>query len=71
MEAKKLFEKRFTATKDFGIKLGAVEFNPLSREDNLKLTYDFTEEEVREAVWQCNGLKSPRLDDFNFNFIKN
>ena len=30
----------------------------------------FTEEEVKEAVWQCEGTKSPGPDGFNFNFIK-
>jgi len=29
-----------------------------------------SEEEVREAVWQCEGSKSPGPDVFNFNFIK-
>lgn len=31
----------------------------------------FTEEEIREAIWQCGGLKSPGPDKFNFIFIKN
>jgi len=30
----------------------------------------FSEEEVKEAVWQCEGSKSPSPDGFNFNFIK-
>ena len=30
----------------------------------------FSEEEVKEAVWQCGGSKSPGPDDFNFNFIQ-
>jgi len=30
----------------------------------------FTEEEIKEAVWQCEGTKNPGPDGFNFNFIK-
>ncbi|XP_068504156.1 uncharacterized protein [Phaseolus vulgaris] len=30
----------------------------------------FTEEEIKEAVWQCEGTKSPGPNGFNFNFIK-
>jgi len=70
-EAKKLFENRFKATRDFGVRLEAVEFNSLSHEDNLSLVAEFSEEEVREVVWHCEGSKSPGPDDFNFNFIKN
>ena len=31
----------------------------------------FTEEEVKEAVWKCEGTKSPGPDGFNFTFIRN
>jgi len=31
----------------------------------------FTEEEVKGAVWQCEGSKSPGPDGFNFTFIRN
>ncbi|XP_068486340.1 uncharacterized protein [Phaseolus vulgaris] len=30
----------------------------------------FSEEEVKNAVWDCGGSKSPGPDGFNFNFIK-
>jgi len=40
-EAKKLFENRFTATKDFGVRLDMVDFKSLSREDNISLTAAF------------------------------
>ena len=69
-EAKLLFENRFKATKDYGVTLGSVEFKSLSLEVSRKMISDFTEEEVRDAVWQCGGSKSPRPDGFNFNFIK-
>jgi len=70
-EAKKLFENRFKASREFGVRLDAVEFKSLSQEDNLSLVAEFTEKEIRDAVWQCEGSKSPRPDGFNFNFIKN
>jgi len=69
-EAKLLFENRFKATKDYGVTLGSVEFKSLSMEVSRKMITDFTEEEVRDAVWQCGGSKSPGPDIFNFNFIK-
>ena len=36
-EAKKLFETRFKATKDFGVRLDAVEFKTITSEENLRL----------------------------------
>jgi len=69
-KAKKLFENRFKATKDFGVRLDVVEFNTLAKEDSLRMIEVFSEEEVKEAVWQCEGSKSPGPDGFNFNFIK-
>jgi len=69
-EAKKLFEKRFKAMRDCGVRLDGVEFKSLSEEENLSLTAGFSEEEIRNAVWQCEGTKSPGPDGFNFNFLK-
>jgi len=69
-EARNLFEERFTATHDFGVSLGSVEFKTITKETNLSLILVFTEVEVKDAVWQCEGSKSPGPDGFNFNFIK-
>ena len=52
------------------MRLDAVEFKRLNQEENLSLLATFTEEEIKEAVWQCEGSKSPGPDGFNFNFIK-
>jgi len=71
LEAKKLFDSRFKATKDLGVRLDAVEFKSLSLDDNLSLLDGFTKKEIRDAVWQSEGLKSPGPDGFNFNFLKN
>jgi len=70
-EAKRLFEHRFSAIKDFGVRLGAVEFKFIMREDNEILLAEIIEEEIKEVVWQCDGSKSPGPDGFNLNFIKN
>ena len=69
-EAKSLFEKRFTATQDYGVNLGSMEFKSLSSEASRNMIASFFEEEVKDAVWQCGGSKSPGPDGFNFNFIK-
>ena len=69
-EAKSLFEKRFMATQDFGVHLGSVEFRSLPLEVSRNMVVSFTEEEVKNAVWECGGSKSPGSDGFNFNFIK-
>jgi len=36
-KAKYLFEHRFSVTKDYGIRFGAVEFNSIFKEDNISL----------------------------------
>jgi len=69
-EAKSLFEKRFTATQDYDVNLGSVDFKSLSPKVSMNMITSFFEEEVKDAMWQCGGSKSPGLDGFNFNFIK-
>lgn len=69
-EAKKLFKDRFKATKDFKVKLDVVDFKTLSPEDNLSLISGFFEEENRDAVWQCEGSKSPGPDGTKLGFYK-
>jgi len=70
LEAKKLFEARFKATKDLGVRLDEVEFKTLTLTDNEGLVAGFTEKEIKDAMWQCEGSKSPGLNGFNFNFIQ-
>ncbi|KAJ9549100.1 hypothetical protein OSB04_021643, partial [Centaurea solstitialis] len=45
-------------------------FRRLSPEDANWLERPFSLEEVKNAVWACNGTKSPGPDGLNFNFIK-
>ncbi|GKV31769.1 hypothetical protein SLEP1_g40435 [Rubroshorea leprosula] len=46
------------------------EFKKISAEDNLLLLAPFNEEEVKQAVWSCEGSKASGSDGFNFNFIR-
>lgn len=50
--------------------LNGVTFKQLSQADNTFLTTSFEMEEIREAVWDCDGDKSPGPNRFNFKFIK-
>jgi len=70
IEAKKMFEVRFSATKDLGVRLDEVDFKSLNPTYNERLVAVFMEEEIRDAVWQCEGSKSPGPDGFNFSFIR-
>jgi len=47
-----------------------VDFKSLPEAISLSMVEVFSEKEVKEAVWMCEGTKSPGPDDFNFNFIK-
>ncbi|MCI81305.1 transposon TX1 putative protein, partial [Trifolium medium] len=42
----------------------------MSEEDNLLLVLDFKEEEIKEAVWDCEDSKSPGPDGVTFDFLK-
>lgn len=53
-----------------GVRLDNVQFKSLSLDDSLSIISRATEDEVKEAVWMCEGSKSPGLDGYNFNFIK-
>jgi len=36
----------------------------------MSFTTAFSEEEIRDVVWFCDGSKSPGTNGFNMNFIK-
>ncbi|GKV35976.1 hypothetical protein SLEP1_g44163 [Rubroshorea leprosula] len=42
----------------------------ISESNNELFTKAFTEEEIRNAVWDCDSTKSPRSNGFNFRLIK-
>ena len=45
-------------------------FKRVSVQDASFLESPFTHEEIKEAVWACDGSKAPGPDDMNFTFIK-
>ncbi|GKU94711.1 hypothetical protein SLEP1_g8164 [Rubroshorea leprosula] len=51
--------------------LEGLSFKSISEEDRSMLIEPFTEEEVKEAVWNCDSTKAPGPDGFTFGFIKN
>jgi len=56
--------------KDLGVRLDEVELKTLTTTDNEGLIAVFSEKEIRDAVWQCDGSKSPGPDGFSLNFIR-
>lgn len=67
---KDFFERRFERDLEAASKLDGVPFNQLSHAESELLTMEFYMEEIIEAVWACDGDKSPGLDGFNFKFNK-
>jgi len=44
--------------------------NEISESDNSFLTDSFDEEEIKDAIWNCDSHKSPGPDGVTFSFIK-
>jgi len=45
-----------------------VSFKTISGADNASLVGIISEEEIKEAIWNCDSSKSPGPDEFNFGF---
>ncbi|MCH81419.1 LINE-1 reverse transcriptase like, partial [Trifolium medium] len=69
-EVKQHFEANFKEEWSNRPFLAGMDFKKLNADDNAILLEPFEEEEVREAIWNCDGNKSPGPDGFNFNFLK-
>lgn len=50
--------------------LDGVNFDQLTREDNSMLEELFSEEEIKDVEWSCDGDKSLGPDGFNLDFFK-
>jgi len=50
--------------------MDGLHFRRLSVVESSGLTRPFTLDEVKQAVWDCDSFKSPRLDGINFGFIE-
>lgn len=46
-------------------------FSYVSDEDNRNLEEPFSETEIKDAVWSCDGRKSVGPDGYTFDFLKN
>ncbi|GKV28130.1 hypothetical protein SLEP1_g37215 [Rubroshorea leprosula] len=69
-EVAKYFQELFIEDKWQRPKLDGINFKQLSQTNNELLMAKFSEEEVKNAVWDCEPTKSPGPDGFNFKFIK-
>ena len=64
------FDVRFARNNDCQVRLDNVRFSAISDSDNVLLTGEFSEDEIKAAVWSCDNSKSPGPDGFNFGFLK-
>lgn len=64
------FEKHFQQGEGLCPQLGGWNFPKLNEVESNFLVAPFTEEEIREAMWNCDSNKSPGPDGVTFSFIK-
>ncbi|XP_019427110.1 PREDICTED: uncharacterized protein LOC109335433 [Lupinus angustifolius] len=64
------FEAKFEECTGCRPSLDGIGFNRLAAEENAFLTTKFEVEEIKGAIWSCDGDKSPSPDGFNFSFLK-
>ncbi|XP_019434024.1 PREDICTED: uncharacterized protein LOC109340748 [Lupinus angustifolius] len=64
------FEDKFDENYQSRPSLDGIDFNCLSDENNVFLTAKFEVEEIKEAIWSCDGDKSLGPDGYNFTFFK-
>eukprot|EP00256_Glycine_max_P032671 XP_006577560.1 uncharacterized protein LOC102665607 [Glycine max] len=70
MEVRRFFEEGFKEASFSRPVLGGIEFQTLGSEENSFLVAPFSEEEIKDVVWSCDGNKCPGPDGFNLRFIK-
>ncbi|GKV09171.1 hypothetical protein SLEP1_g20713 [Rubroshorea leprosula] len=68
-EIAKYFQELFTEENWRRPKLDGIWFRQITQTDNELLTTTFSEQEIKEAIWNCDPSKSPGPDGFNFRFI--
>lgn len=57
-EIKKVFENRFSEENWVRPMIDDIDFQKVDEDDNRQLIAEFSEEEVKGAVWKCDGEKS-------------
>lgn len=68
-ETRRHFASKFTESNFVRPSLEGISFKSISSGDKSNLEVPFTEEEIKDVIWGCEGSKSPRPDDYNFFFI--
>ncbi|GKV27959.1 hypothetical protein SLEP1_g37069 [Rubroshorea leprosula] len=69
-EVRQYFQKIFQEEQWDRPKLDGLQFKQLDDEDRAWLERDVSVEEVKQAVWECGGDKSPGPDGFSFHLIR-
>ena len=70
-EIKRYFENRFKEEENLiSLCFEGINFKSLNELQASKLGEKFTETEIKEAIWNSDGNKSPGPDRYNFAFIK-
>ncbi|GKU88292.1 hypothetical protein SLEP1_g2574 [Rubroshorea leprosula] len=69
-EVRDYFKNIFQEEKWDRPKLDGLQFKQLDDEDKLWLERDISAEDVKQAVWECGGDKSPGPDGFSFHLIR-
>jgi len=64
------FKDRFSKENYTRPTLDGVQFPSLGQREKESLEARFSELDIKLAVWDCGGDKSPGPDGLNFNFIK-
>ena len=69
-EIYRFFQQRFQDPHQCRPQLNGISFNTVGQQERQLLVESFKEDEIRRAVWDCGGEKSPGPDGLNFKFIK-
>lgn len=67
---KNFFEQKFKEEGGDSPNLDGICFNQVSATDNAFLTAEFSADEIKEVVWECDGNRCPGPDGYNFTFLK-
>ncbi|XP_058784290.1 uncharacterized protein LOC131659066 [Vicia villosa] len=63
------FGNKFIEPEEVRPLLDGIDFKAISSEEAVGLEKPFTEYEIKKAVWDCGGNKSPGPDGYSFLFI--
>lgn len=69
-EVKQFFDNKFVEEGGPKFFLNELPFYQINHQDNELLSRQFSKDEIREAVWSCDGNKSPRPHGSSLTLIK-